>query len=405
MKTFLIRKYMFAILLLVFWLGYSVVNIKVNGYEIITAIRESFNVSSAKEIAPFIESVDDEINTNLLGRMNFIEGYGYLQKLLDKKEFNNFSYIKDENGMLYYGSIWKASNDDVEEYAKRVKKAFEYAESKGIKTLFVATPFKILPGSGENMEDLPVNNANSRVDTFLMWLSYYNVPYLDLSITMKESGKAQEELFFKTDHHWTPLAALYATQAIVNKIDQLYGDNWDPNDFYLKEDNFNSYIFEQSMLGSFGQKTGVTYSGLDDYNFLWPKYDTNLSWSRNQNKKEETLSGNFTEAFTNPAILQLEKIYTLPINNMYINTISDSDRIVNYNKSDAPSVSVVRDSYFSPVACFMSVVCSEIDMIWSLSDQEDYNVEEFIKNCDSEYLIIEVYPHNFNDEAFNFFKD
>ena len=46
-----------------------------------------------------------------VGRYAFMEGYGLYQNILGKNEYNNFKYVKDKDGFMYYGAINKFDND------------------------------------------------------------------------------------------------------------------------------------------------------------------------------------------------------------------------------------------------------------------------------------------------------
>ena len=59
----------------------------------------------------------------------------------------------------------------------------------------------------------------------------------------------------------------------------------------------------------------------------------------------------------------------------------------------------------SPVACFLSPMCSQIDLVWARSDRNGIDYEEMIRDGEYDYLFIEVYPYNVADRAFAYFED
>ena len=104
MTQYILRKRIFAVVFLIAIFGFSAVNF-VHSYEplkekVLEIVRnkEEFSVEKVAEL----ETV---ITENMYGRMEFIETYGFVQTLLDKRECNNFSYIKDEEGFLHYASL------------------------------------------------------------------------------------------------------------------------------------------------------------------------------------------------------------------------------------------------------------------------------------------------------------
>ena len=66
---------------------------------------------------------------------------------------------------------------------------------------------------------------------------------------------------------------------------------------------------------------------------------------------------------------------------------------------------MIRDSYFSPVISFMIPMCGQIDAIWSLEEMEELDIEQYIRDNRFDCIIIEMYPYNIGDDAFQFFKD
>ena len=66
---------------------------------------------------------------------------------------------------------------------------------------------------------------------------------------------------------------------------------------------------------------------------------------------------------------------------------------------------MIRDSYFSPVITFMAPMCSRIDAIWSLESSDQIDIEQYVKENRFDYIIVEMYPYNIEDDAFNFFRE
>ena len=94
-------------------------------------------------------------------------------------------------------------------------------------------------------------------------LQQRNVDAIDLRETMYNSRQPIDKLFFKTDHHWTPLAAFYAYKDIIKEMNRLYGTDLDPDGYYTDISNYNSHTYEKAFLGTMGENTGAVYSGLE----------------------------------------------------------------------------------------------------------------------------------------------
>ncbi|MCR5234575.1 MAG: hypothetical protein K6E53_11835 [Lachnospiraceae bacterium] len=360
-------------------------------------------VSSVAELKGWIQKTDSEISSNVLGKMKFIELYGYIQKLLGKREFNNFAYVKDDDGMMYYGSVAELETDDLEEYAGNVMRLNEYIESRGAHLLVVIPPTKVLYGAANLNKKWTINDPNKRTDRFMSMLQQRGVDALDLRHYMENTGLSLEEMFFKTDHHWTPLAAFYGMNRIVERMNELYDLNLDPTGYYRDLSNYSSYTYKSSFLGSTGENSGAVYSGVDDYTFYWPRCDKEFEW--HDYEHDERTKGRLEDSLLySNRLITAEDIYDNSMGSVYIREIVDSERIVNNSDPDAPVLTVLRDSYFSPIAVFMAPMFSKIDMMWT-RNASGINMEEYIKNEYYNYVILEVYPYNLDAQSFDFFHE
>lgn len=404
MKNYFLKKYIFAVAFLVCLFAFSAANIALNSSQLLDLKDKLLAVKSVDEVKAVIKEAEASAAEDILFRMKFIEGYGYTQKLMGKREFNNFSFVRDEDGMIYYGALTTFEVPDMPEYVARVRRMKECVEQKGQKFLLVLPPSKVLSGVSQVPPSWPINDPNEAMDRFLHLLQQNGVATIDLRFAMQQSQEPLDELFFKTDHHWTPKAAFYGSAEIVKAIKEKYNDDWDPEGFYTDIDNYNSYKYSQCMLGSNGRNAGAVFSGLDDFEFLWPKFETDFTWSDYAHDKESR--GQFSDSLLDVEELTASgDIYSARANAIYLHEVTSRDKITNHLNPDGPSVTVLRDSYFSPVACFLAPMCSQIDMAWGRSTRNDMDFEKYVKDSDSDYVILEIYPYNIDEESFNFFVE
>lgn len=402
MKRFFGKKYIFAVIFFIGILVFTGWNL-LNGREVFRELKEEFvKITSVEELEQWIRTAETELAEEIDDGMVFTEIYGAIQNLLMKKEYNGFSYVKEDDGMIYYASV-AASQEDYLTYALRVKRAMEAAKQQGAETLFVLPPSKILYGISKMEESLPVNDKNAAQDEMLLALAQCGVPALDLRDMCRESGLTAEDLFYKTDHSWTTEAAFLAAGEIAERIRTLYGDDWDPEGYYCNRENYEAVTYQGATIGSFGRDTGVIYAGYDDYTVLTPKFDTRFIWY-NMEKKEEK-KGSFASVFVTAKAEEHQERYGNPGNHIYLEGIVSRDRIENPDNPDGPKILCLRDSYFSPVASFLAPMCSSMDMVWARRRQNDIDYEALILEEEYDYLLIENYPYNLNDEAFDYFRE
>ncbi len=398
-RIYLLKKNIYAVLFLLVLFGFSGLNL-MHSYPL---VKESMEEMEHPQIADLESSLTD----NLLGKMNFIESYGFVQVLLDKRESNNFSYIKDEEGFLHYAAFFREEDDRMFEYATRVERLKDYVEPKGTKVMFVVPPGKYDPAWTKFRTGMPVNDPSANVDELLFYLNRLGVECLDLRQSMPNATLSYEETFFKTDHHWTIPAAFCATQELVRAIEERFGENLDPEGYYMDLSNYDKVTYRSGMLGSMGRRTGAAFCGIEDFTALWPKYEGRFTREcMAESGRTVKEKGNFVKALMDTKVLtEKTDIYSDSQYSLYLNGLRIYEKIQNEENPDGAKILMIRDSYFSPVMAFMMPMCGEMDAIWSLEETEVLDIESYVKEHDFDYIIVEVYPYNINSKAFNFFKE
>jgi len=401
----MIKKRIFAVVFLVVIPTFSVLNF-INSIEELRDILEPVKWSDYEAVLNVPDALDNAMTENLYKRMHFIEGYAYVQTLLDKRELNNFSYIKDEEGFLHYSSFFREEEDDFFEYALRMKRLQDYVSKNGTRVLFVVAPGKYIEGSTELRTGMPINDPNGIVDETLFYMNRLGIETLDLRDVLPNEDLSYEETFFRTDHHWTIPAAFYATKTLVETLKKRFGDDLDPTGFYTDINNYTSVIYRKGMLGSMGRRTGANFCGLEDFEALWPNFKGNY-YRESLREKGYTvkLRGDFSETVMDVDILTDNKdIYSDSQYSVYLNGLSPYDHLENLNRKEGSKIFMIRDSYFSPVMSFLIPMCKSIDAMWSLEDMGELDIERYVKENSFDYIIMEIYPYNISEQAFNFFK-
>ncbi|MDS0525430.1 DHHW family protein [Clostridium sp. SHJSY1] len=406
MKRYLNRHSIFAVLFIVMLFTFAIKNIN-QEYPILSQTLQGFkNFKDTENLKATIKDVDKTINDQLLWKKQFMEGYGYIQVLIGKNEFNNFDYVKDNNGFLNYASLYDEKDPLIGEYAKRIVRLKNSVEKKGTKVIFISPPSKSIAQTSENSEELNIKDHNLLQNEFLLDLHNNEVDYLDLRKPLLNSNIPKEELFFKTDHHWTSQSAFVSFSAIVEKMKSLYGVDLDPNKFYTNLDNYNQRTYKNNLLGSQGRDTGINYSGLDDFTLIWPKFPTNFTYDSTDNYGEKVhKEGSFEQSLLKSEALYHESdIYEVSSYESYIDGIRAFNKIVNLNNPKGPKILMIRDSFSNPVESFLAPVCSEIHAIWPLAKEGKVDVEEYLKDNKFDYVFVMLYPGNINESGINFFK-
>lgn len=406
-NAYFIRKRIFFILFTGFILIFSFYNaytkkveIQNAFYECIAGIREN-----PKDIRTQISQFETNLEDNFSDRMKFVELFGFVQKALDKKEINNFSYIKDNTGSLHYASFYREEETDCFEYAMRIKRLKDYVSQFDTDVLFVVAPSKYVASDSRFPKDMPVNDPEVVVDETLFYLNRLGVDTLDLNLYLPNEEIPYEEAFFKTDHHWTIPSAFYATGILADYLNEHYHYGLETNK-YLDKEQFDVKVYRQGMLGSMGRATGYYYSGMDDMTALFPKFHMDIERTfMEEDGNYQVKKGDLTETVIMPELLKKEDIYSDSQYSVYLNGLRYYECIKNNSNPDGKKMLMIRDSYFSPVISFMIPMCGQIDAIWSLEEMEELDIEQYIRDNRFDCIIIEMYPYNIGDDAFQFFKD
>lgn len=404
MNAYLLRKKIFTVLFLVFIFGYSMVNAW-HGYgEWKNAVLEP---SEENKVSEMIGRLDGSITESMYERMKFIEIYSFLQVLLDKREINNFDIIRDEDGYLHYASFFREEPTKLKEYARRVKRMQDFVEERGTKVLFCVAPSKYMYGENNLRKGLQASNPDDIVNELLFHLNRYGVETLDYRKYIPNETMSLQEAFFRTDHHWTIPAAFEATKILVETMEEKFGVRLDPKGYYLDDAQYERVVYPSCMLGSMGRRSGANFSKIEDYEALWPRFD--ISYKReyeNVGGIRGHKKGTAQEALMDAEILTKgSNIYRDSVYSMYLNGVRPYEKIINMDNPDGCSLFAIRDSYFSPMMVFLAPMFGRMEAMWSLEESGQLDIETYVRNNEFDYIIVEIYPYNINEDAFRFFEE
>ena len=406
-KKYLFRKKVLAVCLTFIIMFYFAINLIKSGEVLYENAKESAGQMLSGDISlkQMVGQIEESLTDDAYERMKFVELFSYTNVLLDKREINNFAYIKDETGSLHYSSFYRERQTELFEYAMRVKRLKDYVGSRDTEVLFVVAPSKFVPNDNRLRSGMPVNNPQPVVDELLFYLNRLGVDTLDLNRVIPCKEVPYEEAFFRTDHHWTIDAAYYSTKVLAQRMNEDFGYDLD-TETYLSEDSYTTVRYEQGMLGSMGRGSGANFSGLDDFNAYYPNFKMNFYRNTlGEDGLYRDQEGDIIGTLVLPDVLKNNSnIYSDSQYSLYINGLRQHEQIKNLDTPEGLKIFMIRDSYFSPVMAFMAPMCGEIDAMWSLEDMDQLNIEEYIRSNEFDCIIIEFYPYNIGEEGFRFFE-
>lgn len=407
MKRYFTKKVATAFVFITILFTLSFLNLKV-AYPTLKENVTSYwtaNESKWDNLSTLVGSLSSTMSDKVFEKYTSIEAYGYLQKLINKTEINNFEVVKAKDGSLHY-TYFTSGPNNVDALVDRMERLKEAGSKAGSKVMYVMTPDKYIIGTTEFEKGIPYNYANETADNFLTELEKQNIDTMDFRELMKEDGKYTTDSFYKTDHHWKVESAFWAFTKFVDALESKYGFNFPNKELYLNLDNYNQITYQDSYIGSMGRKEGILYSGAEDFTFIYPKFDTNYYFYAQNGYEDVKTEGRFEQAITFTSLLsgkgdiydaQNDKYFT------YMNGNPGFVEINNFNEPDGAKVLFIKDSLMVPVASFFSLGCSKIYMI----DPRYYsgNIEDVIDQYEFDYIFVSYTPQNLTEEFFPFYKN
>lgn len=397
MKKHIIKKEVTTVIFILMLFGFAIINF-VHTWPYLKEM-DAPKLDSLEGIQNYIVNTESVVDENVLGRYNFVEAFGVWNLILDKKEVDGFSHIKDEKGYLHYSNFWNDQNDDVDGLIAKVLELKEQVEKNGTEIVVVMPPVKDDINDVSYETGMPYSDKNWVADEYLEKLEAAGINTIDFRETIKDAGLTYEESFYVTDHHWTTKAVFVCFQEFVEKMEEWYDIELDPDGLYTDINNYNILLYEDSNLGSHGRDTGIVYAGgLDDFTLMYPKYTTNFTYKWSMLDSESVLNGRFEETVVSTYNITNSNIYGQDKYSAYMNGIATCDKITNNNNPDGASVLFLRDSCTSPFGAFAAQVFGQTDLIWTLKLNNDIN--SYVNIEDYDYIVISLYPDSLKDSMF-----
>lgn len=377
MKRYDLKKKVTMIIFLLFIGSFSLMNMR---YAI-----PSFRIIDSLSIKENIVQTEAVMNDQVYLKYAFIEGYGYVQNVLYKNEANAFEVIKDKDDVLYLEKFEQAPRD-MEEVAQRTIKMNEYLKNHDTNFMTIIMPDKYIRGKTTITEGYPYNYANETLDAYQERLLEHHVSTYDIRPLLETSTLTQDELFFKTDHHWRIETAFLAYQEFLDVFQHQYNVDLDPTGFYRNPDHYNFLTYPSLFLGSLGRKTGSSYAGSDDFTYIYPKYDTNFQMTWTLQDSTFTKTGRFEVALTNPSYLHHRGVFDAKSDtySMYLDGNAAFTSISNLKDTNQIKVLFIKDSYALPFVAFFANHVKQVDLIDPRYFEGD--LTEFMKQADYDYV-------------------
>ena len=226
----------------------------------------------------------------------------------------------------------------------------------GIPFLFALAPCKM----DDKMELFPDGwvgrNPNDAGRDFLARLEEGGVGTLDFTRRFAVTPEAVTESFYFTDHHWNIRSAFAAAVSIAEELSVRLGGQ-DGTEFpEIRIDNWEWRTVPGGFLGSHGRRTGLLFSGLDDFEYAVPRFATEME--RIQPSAGIRLTGDFTRVE-----IVAKSLQPAAVQKRYLVYCGSDVGYQIHRNSMSPRLQrivVIKDSFGKPVVSFLAALFREV---------------------------------------------
>lgn len=307
----------------------------------------------------------------------WIDINGLMRNVLNQEEMNGV--IKLENDYL---AIIDEDSDvsNVISNASLINEWNDYLEKKDIQLLFVIVPDTICKYDNQLPQDV-TDYTNYKLDVFKENLQ--KVDKIDLRDNILKDGIDHYSLFYKTDHHWNVDGGMYAASEILQYLEEemdiaVEEVEFDKDSYYLK-------TYPNWHLGSRGQRVGRFFVGIDDFEILTPKFETNFT------RLEDNVTGDFEEVFLSYDVLT-KKDNTSRYTYDFVYKYGIEKSFHNNLVSNGKTLMVVTDSMGRVVTPYLGMAFE--NMYCSVYTEID---EQLLKRVSPDVMLVLVHPNNIKD--------
>nr|WP_297707412.1 hypothetical protein [uncultured Butyrivibrio sp.] len=351
----------------------------------------NFYVNDEKEYNEWKPSLGSKFETdmanNFWGKFSFVNLNGAVRKMLNQYSMNGV--IKLENGYLLT-TVEKCSDETLGEYADKTIRLNEYLKNRGTAFVYAATPYT----SSKYDPELPVgvvDYGNDNVDRFIDMLKAGGVDTIDYRQVIHDDGLDQYDMMYVTDHHWTTRTGLYAYGFLEDFIKEKC--SCDVDDRIRDINNYTVTNYEKWHLGSRGQRTGIYYAGIDDFELIVPEFETKL-------QNDEGTVGTMQDL-----MLDMSPLENKNFTSRYTYDSVQWQTLGHYTNLNCPNdikVLIVTDSFGRALGQYLAMAFKEVDYIYNIDDEK--LTPEYIEAFDPDVVIMLNYSENLieNSKSFSF---
>ena len=283
----------------------------------------------------FMRDFETYTTDQFVGRDTWIALKSSTERLLGKKE-NNDVYFADNDTL-----ITRFDQPDAQRVTDNLNYVNNFVENVDIPVIFSLIPTQAciwadrLPEGAPNASQTDLLTQAQGAVTGATWADLYT-PLME---------HKDEDIFYRTDHHWTSLGAYYGYAGLASAL------GYEPvplSDYQetVRSTQFYGTVFSSSGVRWVKPDTITTYVPEDGITVVSHTYD-------NQGNPVEEPRELYVESF-----LSVKDKYS-----MFLGGNQSLGVVKNENNPDGPKLMIIRDSYADSLVPFLTAHYSEIHLI------------------------------------------
>ena len=359
------------------------------------------DIIKSEAVTEMPHAIEESLTENFKSRNNWINVNGLFQRLIGVtviRDAGDIDVFKMSNGQLTY----EYPDCDMTYAAEEVTGLSEFCKERGMEFMYVQLPCKAY--SDELMPPGTHTYGYADSDELIGAIKEKGVSVLDLREEIDREGFDIPSLFFNTDHHWKPSTALWAASVIAGRLADTV-DGYDYDAAIYDRDNYKTRIYDDWFLGSLGRRVGRFFGGVDDFEVVTPRFDTDFhlyTESQTSEGKKKNRDGSFKKALLWLRYLKSKNYFSNLTYFTYMGTEYRLATVTNRLADNDKKILMLRDSFSCTLLPYLSLSAGEITAI-DLRYHNKLKIKEYIEDNDFDAVIIAYNPSMFREDgAFDF---
>lgn len=329
---------------------------------------------------------------------DFLFGYEKIVELSKKYEKTinwNLVTFDDNDTPIYIDNGYWSNITKKENYNSKAQSIVDfnnYLKEKDIKLLYVQAPKKTQNFEGE-ASNIYKDYSYENIDNVIKILKENDIETLDLREKIIEEQIDAKSLFYKTDHHWTPQAAIWAMRYISDEMNKRWNMNISSNLYNLN--NYYTVTMVDEYFGSEGRKITLSKALPENFDIILPVFENEFIVSVPELEIKD-YKGNIWNTLFDRDCLGIKDYYNSQSYDAYGYNNKALIHIKNNKITDNEKILLLADSFSGALSPYLALGVEEVYRI----DLRDFNgsIKSFIDKNEITKVMMLYYPDSFSNE-------